>query len=439
MIGLFVAIAIIIATTYYVMVVKPSSSGDKKPQQPEEQKPKQEEVETKKKTNTTIEKKKPAKAPRVHRPKPPSHPRFVRRFGGHSNNITDIALSPNGEWMATAGMDSQVRLSRVEKDHPHEFVQHRIEDHDRVTSLSWEADGRTVACGTNRSSEVRFYRVRMKKEAENSSTAKSSDFPYELVELVKRRFSTSSKLDHVSACIADHSCSSFHLVFTSGESAAQHGQKVTAAWDGKVGSASHDALASVKTGGSGDVRLSQDGKFFCGRGGGSMSEVKLFEVVRKKVKGEIDLHFDKISPKSVMTLFVNAKVVDVAFLYDNNSRVCDRAVVCTSDGAVQLWSLDVEYRLKEDPKLLCTTTVDKRIVAIDSSFRTDRFAIVTGDRSLHVFTASSCSASKPFINLDFTVDECHADGVGDVKICPEGKCVYTRAAAGKDVFAWRAT
>ena len=49
------------------------------------------------------------------RSKVPSHPRYIRRFGGHSDNVLTMSICPNGEWMATAGMDGLVRVAQTKK------------------------------------------------------------------------------------------------------------------------------------------------------------------------------------------------------------------------------------------------------------------------------------------------------------------------------------
>jgi len=58
--------------------------------------------------------------------------RLVRVFDGHSNRITDMAMSPDGRWAATVSSDCTMRIydvpsarlidwlsfERVRKDHP---------------------------------------------------------------------------------------------------------------------------------------------------------------------------------------------------------------------------------------------------------------------------------------------------------------------------------
>mmetsp|Transcript_32116 Transcript_32116/g.96235 ORF Transcript_32116/g.96235 Transcript_32116/m.96235 type:complete len:443 (-) Transcript_32116:416-1744(-) len=437
-IGIFVALIAAAAAAYvYFVVLAPDASkkkeADSAQMDAKEAEAKAEaEAEAKKKAQSQ-KKKQPAKAKKTPRvSKPTSHPRYVRRFGGHHGNILSMCPSPNGEWMATSGADGLLRVARVERDArggADVYLHTKIEDDDgvpdKVQALSWEADDRTVACSLDRTAEVRFYRMRKKKDADPGDA-----HPYELAELVKRRFRTSSKIGDVTACVADASCASNNLVLTSGDSRAHGGQKTAVAWDGKTG----HCLIELTTGG-GDVQISRDGKFLCGRSAGKTDQVKLFQVVRKKVKGDIEPHFDRIAPGKVMTLVAHTKVMDVAFGYDAEGT-CDKAFVCGTGGTVQVWNLNVEYRCREDPKLLCSMEVGNKISMVSSSLVGDRTAVITVDGMLHILKYASTPV--PSISVVCSIQCFHSDGVGDVQFCPSGKQVYTRGKSSKDVFAWSA-
>jgi WD40 repeat protein len=156
-------------------------------------------------------------------------------------------------------------------------------------------------------------------------------------------------------------------------------------------------------------------------------------VLRKKVKGEVEPVFDSLSPKAVMTLVSpKAMIEDVAFCRG------DKCVVCCDDGSIQIWNLNVEFRQREDPKLVCTSNVLKgsKIASVAASFLDDvnRIAVATDDAKLHVLTYSPSSSS---ITLDFTIEHTHFDGVSDLQFCPAtGKVLYSKGAYSKDVFAW---
>eukprot|EP00591_Stephanopyxis_turris_P011154 CAMPEP_0195519224 /NCGR_PEP_ID=MMETSP0794_2-20130614/14526_1 /TAXON_ID=515487 /ORGANISM="Stephanopyxis turris, Strain CCMP 815" /LENGTH=434 /DNA_ID=CAMNT_0040648347 /DNA_START=26 /DNA_END=1330 /DNA_ORIENTATION=+ len=429
--GLLVALIFMVATIYYMTTKSKESTASRSipsKEEGEEETAKTRKTQSKKKPSNEKKKTTTKKQQQQRVLKPAAHERYIRRFGGHAGDVLSMSVSPNGEWMATTGVDGQLRVSRVEKEYNSLFLRANIDNHDKICAMSWEGDNRTIACALTRAEDVVFYRIKKKAGDQSSSTSPHS-FPYELVELVKRRFSTSSKLDEVSECVTDSSSTGFNLVLTSGDSSAKLKTKTVVAWDGKTG----DALGSVAIG-SGDVRLSRDGKFLCTRGGGKTTEIKVFEVLKKKIKGEIEPRFDKIPTKSVMTLIVKAKVVDVDFWYTNG--VCDKAIVCCVDGTIQIWNLDVEYRVKEDPKLLCTTKIDKKIMMISSSFEKDRFVVATNDAMLHVYSYSS--GPNPSISLDFTIERFHSEGVGDVQFCKSGNFLYSRGVVGKDVFAWKA-
>lgn len=418
-VSLLVTLVVVAATAVYYYLASrrqaSSSTGAQQPvqqQQPSSNEPKstnKKQVETAKKKKVPPKKAKPASA----------HPRFIRRFRGHHGNISIMSVSPNGEWIATTGVDRQLRISRTEVG---SAVFFRANLDESIDAIAWEADNRTVVCVLNHSKEIRFYRMRKKQKAPSKDK-----FPYELVELVKRRFSIdSNKFDNVSSCLVDQACSSFSVLLTCGDTAAALHQKTktTVAWDTKEGQAlPHSAVMTF-----GNVRISHDGKLLCGRGEKASKEVKIYEIARKKMKGEIEPRFDKISHKSVMTLIASSSVVDVVLC-------SDRAVVCCDDGTIQVWNLNVEYRNKEDPKLLCSITGGDEVVAVTASLDGNRIATATSDSSLHLFTYSLMP--KPSISLDFSIEGCHPDGVGDIQFCPSGDILYSKGFFDKDVNAWK--
>jgi WD40 repeat protein len=59
--------------------------------------------------------------------------------------ITQMAISPNGRTLATAGWDPTIRLWDVAT-----AKERRLEGHrGTVTSLAWSADGKTLVSGNN--------------------------------------------------------------------------------------------------------------------------------------------------------------------------------------------------------------------------------------------------------------------------------------------------
>jgi len=136
-----------------------------------------------------------------------------------------------------------------------------------------------------------------------------------------------------------------------------------------------------------------------------------------------------------MTLTAGQKVADVCYFTDDNTSV---AVVCCINGLIQVWDLNVEYRLREDPKRVCEYQLPAdeseitHVAGSTTTGATNRIAVVTANGSLHLLTyANAC------LVLDFTIDETHEQRVADVKFCPSGDVVYTRGERSKDVFSWK--
>ena len=362
---------------------------------------------------------------------PSRHPHYVRRFGGHHGSVTGMSVSPNGEWVATCDTDGQLRVARAERSrHTADmFVAARASE--PLDHVCWEGDNRTLACATRRTQEVTFYRVRGKKDSA------SRGFPYELVELAKRRFPTRERLDAATSLVTDRSSSSYHLVLTGGHAVAGGSNNIVVAWDGS-GVPDH-FLASLSIGCPGDVRLSHDGKFLCGRAAGAGKEVKVFEVVKKRHKGEAEPRFERIT--KAMSLYVGKDVADVDFLYDGGGT-CVRALVACADGNFQVWNLAVEYRRGEDPALLraCSPLPaapgDGDVVeAVATSHRNRRVVVATEGSTLHAFT---CADDGGIVH-DCTIENCHGPrGVAaDLQFDREGTTVYTRGRLSKDVFSWK--
>jgi len=450
LISIFIALAVVVGSVYYYisnnreklekeLKVKNLKEQRQKQQKKEEELRKQnkaaKELATRKKQEV---KKKPKKKAVDTSHDPSKNLRYLRRFGGHNGNIIGKDVSPNGEWMATCGVDGKLRVARVEKaDMSVETV---VPDHDRIDHVSWEGDNRTIACVLHRKQQVTFYRVRKKKDADANTS--SSNFPYELVELVKRKFETQSKLDDITRLLTDQSSSIYSFVLTSGDSTTNKNGKVIAAWNGS----DKTSIGLLNTGSAvNDARISKDGRFICSRSAGSGKEVKLYEVVKKRHKGEIDPQFDNLASKSVMSMHIGKDVSDVDFLYSNDGGVdskskCDKAIVVCNDGTFQIWNIDVEYKFKEDPKLICTCDHLQgkgEIKAIATSYNNNRIAAVAfPGPTLQVFTYDN---ENKQVNFDFSMENCHGPkGIDDdLQFNAEGNVLYTRGSWSKDIFSWK--
>jgi hypothetical protein len=416
-------------------------------------------------------------------------PRFIRRFAGHhSEPILDMSISPNGEWLATCGLDSKVRVTNTNVN-VHGNDQQPItlstnvnadankynQGNNCLGNIAWSPDNRTLVGAVVNSGELAFFRIRKKKDETTAAAAATNKAksPLELIELTKRRFATTDTKININSCVVDHSHSNFLLALTScDDPTSSHGSNVTVAWDGDNGkslgsanlgniilSSTNSMTTTTSNNRSPNIRLSPDGRFLC-RGNFS-PQVKMFEVQKKKTKGEINPVFDRISPKGVMTLVVGHAVADVCYISTSNVDASTTgmvfAVVCCTNGWIQVWDLNVEYKLREDPKRVCEYQIDLNNDAAGNcdeilthvAASHQRIAVVTTKGSLHVLTyhtdtaagASDTDSSSCSLVLDFTIDRTHDEQqqrrVADVQFGPSGDVVYTRAENSKDVFAWR--
>eukprot|EP00586_Coscinodiscus_wailesii_P014926 CAMPEP_0172503756 /NCGR_PEP_ID=MMETSP1066-20121228/172049_1 /TAXON_ID=671091 /ORGANISM="Coscinodiscus wailesii, Strain CCMP2513" /LENGTH=473 /DNA_ID=CAMNT_0013279625 /DNA_START=63 /DNA_END=1484 /DNA_ORIENTATION=+ len=399
-------------------------------------------------------KSKPAPAKKI---KPTSHPRFRRKFGGHSGNgpVLATSISPQGDWIATSGDDAQLRIVRTGGTTAEKNIFLKTDvapaneprrKNDRVRSVSWAADNRTVVCAIETGdygSEVAFYRMRKKRDA-----AAGAEFPYELIELSKHRFSVDSKLENLSSCLVDRSAhvgttkedlanAAFSLILTSGVSHGTADVSCAVAWNGKTGSTMGSAKLGRGAGAAGErLRLSSDGEFVCGRCGASSTEMKIYRVKRKRVKGEVNPVFDKLVLAGVITC--RAKIADVDFLTRESGddlRVCDKIVACCVNGDVMVWDVS-----GQKPEKLCVAdgpclgVSESPPVEIVASGDGKRVAVATRDSGLHLFTYSDEDHS---IRLDFSIERAHSLGVACMEFCPTSSDVlYTLGDASKEVFSW---
>ena len=365
----------------------------------------------------------------------PSHPRFLNMVKGHSQNIDVCALSPNGKWLATSGGDQQLRVTQVNSGSKRvsggEAIYFRINiDRDTISSLSWASDSSTIVAAMEGTKDVCYFRMRKNKNA----AADGSGFKYELIELKKRRFSTAHK-GPVQSCIIDTAYSS-PVIVTAGDVSAD---KSICVWgnDGmKLGQVSNPYSSQ-------GVRLSTDGHFIAPRC--DSTEIKLFEIVRKKVKGQPEAMFEAVNPKSVMTLsgLHKKKVTDVVF-GGHDAPVahgdCDRCVTCGLDGSIGIWGIDVHFKFKEDPKLLWGGMPhgDAAYSKIALSPDGRRLAASTFSGDIHLFTIKTVGEETCKCTPDIVIESKDAGGTGlkYMEFSPSCQELYTCGIMSKHAYVW---
>ena len=244
--GVLVSVAVVAATAYYYFyyVARATEASSTSTQDHQasptaearsssKSKDKRHPKKNKKVSSNSTSKKQVATS---RRSKIPTHARFVRRFGGHSGDITAFDVSPNGEWIATAGVDGLIRVvatstksasSSLSSSSNHLQVQCKVQNdkdegdsggmgyfQDHISALSWHGDNRTLTCAIHHSRQVCFFRVRKKKQTDStfsSAAAAAKNQSYELVELAKRRFSTKSKdMNNIDTCVTATNRESFN-------------------------------------------------------------------------------------------------------------------------------------------------------------------------------------------------------------------------------------
>jgi WD40 repeat protein len=389
--GVVIALLILVGTAYYL-----ANSANGKHKISEEKKT----VEVKKKKPSVPKKKKftSAKSSKQRKKKDqmlPTHEKFSHAIKGHSQNIICFAISPNKKWIATASEDQSVRITELENTVSGSSARaplfFRINmNGDSITSLSWAADSLTVIGSSELTREVYFFRMRKKKDNDNEKSA-SSGFKYELIELKKRRFQT-NHMGVIQSCAIDTAYSTPIIV-----TGCDHkSDKQFLVWDSKSG----QKVGQIpnKSCSNGGAILSHDGHFIA-NASTSSSEVKIFEVVRKKEKGQAEPVFQSISNKAAMTLASGAHTSNVNSVcfgpHDANvaSGVSDRVVTAGADGHLVLWDIDVRFDLKADPEIVCKINVGFPLKFCMISSNGKKIACVDNSDNIHFYMVEIVKSS----------------------------------------------
>ena len=363
----------------------------------------------------------------------PSHPRFVKGVKGHTGNVDCVALSPNGMWLATSGSDQQLRITQVgpkaAKKGGEPVYFRIIIEKDMIASMSWASDSLTVVAAMEDSKDVCFYRMREKKDA--PSTA--SGFKYELIELKKRRFST-SHVGKIRTCKIDTAYSA-PVIITAGNCLA----------DNTVSAYSFDGRKLgqfVNSYSSNGVILSSDGKFVLPRSGAK--EIKIHEVSRRKAKGQAEAVFEGVSQNSVMTLAgLHTGVVADVFVGGHDAPVAhgisDRVLTCGNDGILGLWAIDVHYKFNEDPKLLWSQKYSDgtKFTGVTMSSDGTRFVVCDDAGVMRLFTIKTVSEAKCECREEMSIETGGiAGGISYLALGPKSEFLYTGGFATKHAYVW---
>ena len=348
----------------------------------------QDEKKKKKKKSSSIKTNKLGGGKKKKKREPlPSHENFSHAIKGHSQNIINFAVSPNKKWIATSSQDQSVRVTELE-DTMNNTSSGRVPlffrinmEGDTITSLSWAADSLTLIGSSESSREVYFFRMRQKKNSGEKSS--SSGFKYELIELKKRRFNTYHS-GIIQSCSIDTAYSS-PIIVTGCDCKSD---KYFYVWDSKNGT----KIGQVpnKSCSYGGAILSTDGHFIC-NASTKNSEVKIFEVVRKKEKGSAEPVFQNVSNKHVMVLAASAHKSNVnAVCFGPNdagvaSGISDRVVTAGEDGYLVLWDIDVRFDLKADPEILSKKNVGSPISKCTMSLNGKKIACVDDSSNIYIY------------------------------------------------------
>lgn len=310
---------------------------------------------------------------------------------------------------------------------------------DSITNLSWAADSLTVVGSSELTREVYFFRMRKKKDTNNDKPT-SNGFKYELIELKKRRFKTNHS-GVIQSCAIDTAYST--PIIVTGCDCKSDNQFLV--WDSRSG----QKLGQIPNKTGGGAVLSNDGHFISNISTSS-SEVKIFEVVRKKEKGQAEPVFQGVSNKAAMTLASGAHTSNINSICfgphdaDVASGVSDRVVTAGADGRLVLWDIDVRFDLRADPEILCKANVGSPLKFCMISLNGKKIACVDNADNIHFYVVetvkSSIKTSERVLKKVYTIKNEGTIGGGIKQISfsnYEGTMMTILNENSKHAFVWK--
>ena len=194
----------------------------------------------------------------------------------------------------------------------------------------------------------------------------------------------------------------------------------------------------------GGAVLSQDGHFIA-NASTNTSEVKIFEVVRKREKGHAEPIFQHVSNKHVMVLASGAhksSISDVCF-GGHDAQVAhgisDRVVTCGSDGFLVLWDIDVRFDLKADPEILAKVNVGSPLKRCAISMNGSKIICVDASDNVHLYKCEATSKSTRALKKLMVVENNGAisGNIRQIEFCDyDGLKMVVLNENSKHAFVW---
>ncbi|CAM9281350.1 unnamed protein product [Pylaiella littoralis] len=245
---------------------------------------------------------------------------LVRELKGHTAQVTGVAFSNDGRFVATASEDRTVRITYLDtiKDSSPRYIRLGI-PLDHVTALAFSDNNKRLVCATAKSREICFYNIPTEKESKAGVKPELlKSFPSGHEELITKIILLDvDRWMVIATCACGSTETGIRFMNPKG-----------------------DCLATLDTNQRTNYTMeaSADNRFLAV--GANMPEVKVLEVSRKR-----DGEFSQVA--RAMTLSgVHTKGVHGVSFNPESTRV----VTASIDGSWALWDTSVRYNLDEDPR-----------------------------------------------------------------------------------------
>eukprot|EP00903_Cladosiphon_okamuranus_P009693 g9222.t1 len=245
---------------------------------------------------------------------------FVRELKGHTAQVTGVAFSSDGRFVATASEDRTVRITYLDtiKESSPRYIRLGIEL-DHVTALAFSDNSKRLVCATAKSREICFYNIPTEKESKaGAKPGLLKSFPSGHEEQVTKILLLDvDRWMVIVTCACGSTETGIRFMNPKGV-----------------------CLATLDTNQRTNYTMeaSADNRFLAV--GAGMPEVKVLEVSRNR-EGE----FSQVARAMTLSGGHTKGVHGVSFNPEST-----RVVTASVDGSWTLWDTSVRYNLDEDPR-----------------------------------------------------------------------------------------
>ncbi|CBJ33400.1 conserved unknown protein [Ectocarpus siliculosus] len=335
---------------------------------------------------------------------------LVRELKGHTAQVTGVAFSNDGRFVATASEDRTVRITYLDtiKDSSPRYIRVGIEL-DHVTALAFSDNSKRLVCATAKSKEICFYTIPTEKESKAGGGK---------VELLKS-FPSGHEEPVTKILLLD--VDKWMVIVTCACGSTETGIRFL--------NPRGDCLATLDTNQRTNYTMeaSADNRFLAV--GAGLPEVKVLEVSRNK-----DGEFSQVA--RAMTLSgVHTKGVHGVSFNPESTKV----VTASIDGTWALWDTSVRYNLDEDPRKMeqhaCKDAMNSKYSAAALGGEDAKVVALSSGRHIFFFAVGEGSGKQ--VESVGAAHGSSGTSILSMLASKDGKLLATTAAGDSRARLWR--